>query len=306
MAGFAMNWLYWLTQRDIFNGIVDGMRWVGIGCGILLILTSMAPAVLLREPTHAPPPVRPRAGSGTGFVASIRAALSSRPFLLVVAACVSVIVGVLLTMQVGMYLNIYYVAGGNQKFASGIQGLTGSFYQVTSLLTVPLTSWLGTHLGKRKALMGILSLGVIGSLSSWFLITPAAPYLQIVSLFFTAPAIGGLWILAPSMIADVCDYDEDLCGTRREGTFGAAYAWFTKVGSSLAILASGFVLVSTGFDVKYEVAQAAGTILGMRALNALVPATFFALAVLCVYEYPISEKVAGEIRRRLEAGTTAT
>ncbi len=302
LAGFAMNWLYWLTQRDIFGGIVEGMRWVGIGCGILLMLATVAPAVFLRERPHAAPAPTQR-GQGMGFIASIKAALSCKPFLLVVAACVSVIVGILSIMQIGMYLNIYFVAGGDQKLASAIQGLAGSCYQVTSILTVPLVSWLGTRLGKRRALMGILSLGILGSLSSWFLLTPASPYLQIISLFFTAPAIGGLWILAPSMIADVCDDDEDRFGTRREGTFGAAYAWFTKVGSSLALMTSGFVLVCTGFDVKCEAAQASGTILGMRMLNALVPAVFFGLAILAIYKYPISEKVAGEIRRRLEGRT---
>ena len=305
LAGFGMNWLYWLTQRDVFDGIVDGMRWVGIGCGLVLALVSIVPAIFLREnplpPLEEIPSSGKDSGNGTGFIASVKAALTTRPFLFVVAACVSVIVGCLSIMQIGMYLNIYYVAGGDQKLASTIQGISGSCYQVTSILAVPLTSWLGTRLGKKRALIGILSLGIAGSLLSWFVITPAMPYLQIVSLFLTAPAISGLWILAPSMIADVCDYDDERSGIRREGMFGAAYGWFTKVGSSAAMLTSGFVLVWTGFDVKLEAAQPEGTMVAMRALNALVPAFFFGLAVFCISRYPITESLANAIQRRLQA-----
>jgi len=54
-----------------------------------------------------------------------------------------------------------------------------------TILAVPLTSWLGTRLGKKRALISILSLGIVGSHLSWFIITLAMPYLQIVSLFLT-------------------------------------------------------------------------------------------------------------------------
>jgi GPH family glycoside/pentoside/hexuronide:cation symporter len=300
LAGFAMNWLYWLSLRDTFGGIVEGMRWVGIGCGIVLALASMVPALFVEE-IHIPKPEElPGRDKGWGFAASVKGTLSTRPFLLVIAACVCVIVGVLSVMQVGMYLNIFYVAAGDQKLASTIQGIAGSCYQVTALLTVPAVSWLGVRLGKRRALMAILSLGVVGSLSSWFTFTPAMPYLQIASLFFSAPAITGLWILAPAMLADVCDYDDDRSGIRREGMFGAAYGWFTKIGGSLALLVSGFLLVRTGFEVNLGAAQGPATFLAMRVLNATLPAVFFAAAIAAIARYPITEQMARDIRRRLD------
>jgi GPH family glycoside/pentoside/hexuronide:cation symporter len=185
MAGFAMNWLYWLSLRDVFGGIVEGMRRVGIGCA------SIVPALFVEEVHQPKPEELPQRDKGWGFIASIKATLSTKPFLLVIGACESVIIGVLSTMQVGMYLNIFYVAAGEQKLAATIQGIAGSCYQVTALVTVPAVSWLGVRLGKRRALMAILSLGVVGSLASWFTVTPAMPYLQIASLFFSAPAIAG-------------------------------------------------------------------------------------------------------------------
>lgn len=299
LAGFAMNWLYWLTQRDVFDGIVDGMRWVGIGCGIVLACAAVVPALFVKEVVRPEPTPSAKSRESYSLLASIKGTLSTKPFLLVIATCVSVIIGVLSIMQVGMYLNIFYVAAGDQKLASTIQGIAGSCYQVTALLTVPVVSWLGTRMGKRKALMAILSLGIVGSLSSWLTFNPAMPYLQIASLFFSAPAITGLWILAPAMIADVCDFDDDRHGTRREGMFGAAYGWFTKIGGSLALLISGWLLVATGFDVKLEAGQAQDTLFAMRALNAFVPAVFFGLAIFAIWKYPITEKMAGEIRERL-------
>jgi len=66
-AGFAMNWLYWLTQRDLFDGIVEGMRWVGIGCGIVLALATMVPAIFVKEAHRVKPEELPATGKGLGL-----------------------------------------------------------------------------------------------------------------------------------------------------------------------------------------------------------------------------------------------
>ncbi|AKJ64716.1 MFS transporter [Kiritimatiella glycovorans] len=299
-AGLAMNWMFWLTKRPVFPDIVEGMKWVGLGFGVVILICALTPAVFLRERILTASAAEHGAGPPkTGIVKSIKAALSTKPFLLILLCCVSVIIGVMSIMQVGLYLNIYYVCAGDQDFASQLQGIVGTCYQAASIATVPAVSWLGTHLGKRRALMTILSLGIIGSISTWFMLTPEMPYLQIVPLLFSAPAIGGLWILAPSMIADVCDYDEMHSRRRREGIFGAAFGWFTKLGSSAAILASGFALVWTGFDVSLETGQIPTTIVKMRLANAFIPAFAFLIAIIAIRKYFITEEMANDIRAKL-------
>jgi Na+/melibiose symporter-like transporter len=40
--------------------------------------------------------------------------------------------------------------------------------------------------------------------------------------------------------------------------------------------------------------------MAMRALNAFVPAIFFSAAIAAIWKYPITEQMAGDIRRKLE------
>ena len=98
------------------------------------------------------------------------------------------------------------------------------------------------------------------------------------------------------MIADVCDWDEWKNGLRREGAFGAAYGWFTKLGSSAAILVSGSVLVLTGFNADLGAGQAPETIVGMRILVAIIPAATFVGAYLLLRNYVIDAKLIEQIQ----------
>jgi len=171
---------------------------------------------------------------------------------------------------------------------------------LSSLLISPVVAHCSRMFGKRSTLRGLMLLGATGSLLSFILVNPNYPYLQILGLFLGGPAITGLWIIAPSMIADVCDWDEWKSGLRREGSFGAAYGWFTKIGGSASLLVSGLVLVLTGFHADAGVNQAAGTILWMRVLVALVPAATFIAANLLLRKYEISAELVEKIKVELK------
>ena len=54
--------------------------------------------------------------------------------------------------------------------------------------------------------------------------------------------LGSLFTLIPSMIADVCDLDELQTHERREGMYGSIFWWVIKLGMSLALVLSGYML----------------------------------------------------------------
>ena len=295
VGGIMMQWIYWGCTRPCFSDTVQGMKVVGSIIAGFVIVTSMITALVCRE--RVPQVTQKKAK--ISFYDSISVVWKVTPFLRVVMACVLIIVGQLSIMQLGMYLNIYYVCKGSQAFAGQIQGVIGTGYVLSSLLIIPTVSHCSRMFGKKRTLRVLMLMGASGSLLSWVLINPNYPYLQILGLFLAGPAVTGLWIVAPSMIADVCDYDEWKNGLRREGAFGAAYGWFTKLGSSLSLLVSGLVLVMTGFKADAGVDQAAGTILGMRVLVAVVPAATFIAANLLLRNYEVSAELADQIKKEL-------
>lgn len=295
VGGIMMQWIYWGCTRPCFDDTVQGMKVVGSVIGGVVIITSVITALFCKE--RVPQIKKAKPAHKLSFYESFSVAWKVKPFVQVVGVCVLIIVGQLSIMQIGMYLNIYYVCEGSQEFAGRLQGIIGTGYTLSSLLVIPAVAWCSNRFGKRTTLRSLMTIGAVGSLLSWVLINPNYPYLQIVGLFLGGPAVTGLWIIAPSMIADVCDWDEWKNGLRREGAFGAAYGWFTKLGSSASILISGSVLVLTGFNADLGAGQAPGTILGMRALVALVPATTFVGAYLLLRNYAVDANLIEQIKQ---------
>jgi GPH family glycoside/pentoside/hexuronide:cation symporter len=106
--------------------------------------------------------------------------------------------------------------------------------------------------------------------------------------------------LLPSMISDLCDWDELRTGTRREGMFSAITNWLQKVGFSITGVLSGVVLVWSGFDIKLGGNQAPGTFLCMLFWLCAAPAGCTILACLLMRRYTLSEVDAAGVRAQLE------
>jgi GPH family glycoside/pentoside/hexuronide:cation symporter len=115
---------------------------------------------------------------------------------------------------------------------------------------------------------------------------------------------GPIWValgvLVPSMMADLCDWDELAHGERREGLISAVFIWITKVGLSFTFLFSGIALQFSGFQAQLGEHQPDGTITWMRIFFAGSSIVAPALALICLKFYPISEEKAYAVRMELE------
>jgi len=110
----------------------------------------------------------------------------------------------------------------------------------------------------------------------------------------------GLWVVLPSMEADVVDYDELGSGQRRESAYTATASWVMKVGMMFSMLIGGPLLEATGFDAKLAV-QSPDAILGIRTLFVVIPVTAILIAILLVKLYPLTTERTNAIRAELEA-----
>ena len=295
ISGFAIQWLFWLSQRSCFSDTLNGMQWVAGGSSLILFGFVLMPVLFCKErnlSTVKTPKI--------SVIKSFKETIKCRPFVLVILTIVSVLCGILLVMQMALYINIYYLYHGDKKDASAMFGLVGTVFNLGTLVAMPLICGLANRLGKREVLMAILGLAALGSLGKWFCYSPAHPWLQLIPAALTAPGLGAVWAVAFSMVADVCDYDEFTNGTRREGMFGAVQNWANKLAVSLSLLLSGVILNFTGFDAKLLTAQSTGTLTAMRALDATVPSFFVLIACGLLAFYPLSKTTMHRLRRILE------
>jgi glycoside/pentoside/hexuronide:cation symporter, GPH family len=297
--GILMPWMYRLTQMERFENTLEGMQAVSIGVAVVIVVTSAIPAVFTKEREELARTISRQ--EKVGLLTSLKVTLKNRIFAMVIGTVVLTCLGVYMVNQLGMYVNIFYVFGGDKKAAAVLMGLTGMFYGICSgILGMPLISFFSGRFGKKRVLCWGMVLAMIGAATKFWTFNPHVPYLQLISLGLMAPSLAGLWMLTASMVADICDEDELATGVRREGMYNAVYSNVLKIGMSIGVLICGFILNASGFRAELGAEQPEQTLLIMRILFAGVPAAALLLGFLLIIKYPITKERAGETRRKLD------
>lgn len=291
-GGVFLGVLWWLSLR-IGDNEIEGVRWVGIIFGCLIALAGIIPAIFLRE-----------SGAGLNqpkmpFWPAVKSTFSNRAFLCLIGFTLCIVFGIFTVNAFALYINILHVFGGDKEAVSSLNMVMNTVFQFSGLLMTPFIAWGAHKIGKRHALGTGLCFVIVGFLTSWWTYTPAAPYLQGVTLALISIGLACLWIIGPSMLADVCDLDELSTGRRREGMYSASYAWAIKAGIAFTMVLSGYMLNFAGYDATLEGAQAPGVVDRLRLLYMFVPAGLTMLALLFVYLYPLTEARAQTVREKL-------
>lgn len=295
LGGIACFWLYAITQLPFFKDDIQGVRVTAIGVGVVMAAVGIIPALFVRERTRRGfQPKMP-------IVQGIKTSLTCKPFIFLVFMSMFTIMGVFTVNSLGLYLNIYHVHGGDKATASVLHGWNGTIYHVAMIVAVPFVTMLATRVGKKKALLACISMALVGSLSKWFCYVPGHPYLMFIPVALMGPGLGGYLMLTPSLLADICDFDELDTGLRREATYCAVYNWIFNAGLASSYFISGIVLAVTGFDEKLEGAQNPNTIYAMRVIFTLLPVVVLTAAAWFAMRIPVTEAGMTRVREALRA-----
>ena len=148
----------------------------------------------------------------------------------------------------GSYIPIFYVSGGDKAAGAMLLGINGTVWAVTGLLAVFPLNWISPRLGKRNTLVVAILLIALAQLSKIVCYDPLHPYLIAIPTVALSCGMLFFFTLGSSMVGDICDEDELNTGYRSEGSFYAVFWWFIKMGTALASLISGTLIVLTMFD----------------------------------------------------------
>jgi glycoside/pentoside/hexuronide:cation symporter, GPH family len=292
----AAQWLFPLTQIAYFGDGITGLRWVAGACAVFFVFAGLLPVFLCKERHYARVAVRqPKAP----FLPSLRQACQHRPFMLLLSCrfltsfCYNA-VGML-----GIYMNMYYIFGGDLKRAAIAYGFLGTSFQVTATLcSLFAYPWLAQRYGKKRTLQVAASILIIGCLSKIVLYQPDHPWLQLIVLACNGAAQAGFFLMATAMLGDIADYAEWKSGLRQEALFASLLTWFEKAGNSLGSFLAGFVLVWIGFNAKTG-AQTPETLALMKAAYVIAPAIGGVFTLWLIHYYDLSEAKSYEIKTEL-------
>ncbi len=299
IGSFVAQSLFWFATLSVFATPIIGMKWTALGVSICIVIFGVIGAIFPREHPSAARAVSKQAR--VPLLRSARQTLSVGPFRLVCGITVVSLLSVLLVNQLGFYVNLYHVYGGDQPASAGLFALAGLGYQIGAVTAVPIITMTSSRIGKRHTLVVFFCVAIVGSLFKWWAYTPALPYLQIVPNFIMGFGYTAGGMLSNAMLPECADYDELRTGTSRQGMFGAVYSWMFKLGAAVALVGTGYIIKFSGYDAALGAAQSTDTIMWMRLLLAVVPAFGLSLAILLVLRYPITEQIAYDMSRELKA-----
>ena len=284
---------------------VEGVRVLGWLVGAVMCVCAISAAFFCKErfttsegvgeAIKSPPKV--------SFWASVKYTFKDQRF---IGLCVYASLfcgGILLVSQMGYYINVFYVYGAlpfqeAKQAASDVMFWGGIVGAASNLAAVPLIVWAANRIGKKKTLLWGILVVAIGQGIKWFFFIPENPYLQVWLSLLIYPGIILTWTLIPSMMADVCDFDELENGVRREGMYSATFAWLLKVGVTIAMAMSGWLINVAGI-VDVAEFQTPEAIRNVRLLFTLLPSIFVIIGGIFILRYPITEAAAERVKKQL-------
>jgi GPH family glycoside/pentoside/hexuronide:cation symporter len=302
LAGVANAWAWWFAARPWFAdadgspNLARGAMWAGALAGAMMILAGIGNVVFVRERYYG----LARQQERVGFWATTRQTFRCSPFRILLLTLGLFAVPTSMVGAFSWYVLYYHVLAGSPGTAAFYGGLAGTAYSILGAASIPFAARLAGRFGKRQALQWALCGGAVALAASFLLYTPAAPALSVVCHgLFGIVASGFFWVLLPSMLADVVDFDELEGGKRREGAFASTLSYVLKFGTTFTLLITGPLIELTGFNAR-KALQDPTTIMGLRILFAVVPAMASLLAAFTLRRYPLNRQTMVAIRARLE------
>lgn len=311
VAGFFNGWVWWISMLPVFwivkDGVevaspVNGMRYISIIIGIVIIVLGVLPAIFLKERYYESDLVQNQ--KSIKLTTSIRETFSNKPFVILSLLTVFFLMGQAIFDGYGRYVGTYYVLGGDWNEGAKFAGYGTFIYTVFSLMFIPIFRKLSEKIGKKKVLSIAISVALLSYLTTWWTNDPRYPYLMLINTVFVGIGYAGLWLMLPSMQADVVDYDELKTGERREGGFSSIYSWVLKLSFMIGFLISGPLLEITGFDAetidKLDAETLDAVYTNMRIGYLIIPVVALSIALFLLTKFPITANKAAEIRLQLE------
>lgn len=293
---FMFSWFFALVQSDFWSGPSEGIRMVGLGFGLVMIVLGLIPALTLKEKTKSYVKKQER----IPVFKSIKFTFSCKPFIYLVVAFFAALFAYNTVATAYIYPLRYYVLGNDGALFGTWNGLIEASHHIATVLMLWPISVLSKRVGKRVICMIAPLFLVLGSLANFFCYVPDMPELVLIPRFLVAIGIAGLFVLVPSMIADVVDYDEMKTGTRREGMFGAIFSWVLKFALAIALLINGFIVEGLGVNNDLGVNQPEGSMETIVNLLGIVPILGAVVAFYCIYKYTLTEGKMYDLRGELE------
>lgn len=223
---------------------------MGLACGVLVLLATLS---TLAGTWRYIPRLRASEPSGHSRRQLIAALLRDRDL----RALTLMILAIELTFQIGITLG-----GHIQTYTYGLSGpqmgILGLALLTSAALSQPVWIHLSKRFDKKPALFAATLVAMIGFVGAplshvawhWFPLAPADSVVLTLLPFqiLAGAGTGAFWSLPYAMVSDCAQARERDTGVSVSGSYTGMYIFAYKLGSSVSIAASGWLLQVVGYD----------------------------------------------------------
>ena len=193
---------------------------------------------------------------------------------------------------------VYYFTYNHGLSAGQISGMF-LYRTIVCVVLILIMKRISAVTDKRTSLLMVFAIGAVSVTIARFIGVEGSLQLHIF-IFFVAISTSLYWQLMPSIIYDVCEYDELKSGKKRQGTIVSLQGLVEALATGIGVQLLGIILQIGGFDGDAAV-QTETAMRWVENCVTVIPAIFLVLAFLALYRYPITKKRFEEIQRQLKA-----
>jgi GPH family glycoside/pentoside/hexuronide:cation symporter len=269
----------------LFSRTTIGWAVMGGSMGGVMTITAMITFFTVKEPGNPP------ATDSRNLLTTFLDALRNRVFLLALIPWVLHIGGVTVIQGALLYY-FRYVYGNEGAFQIALVLLL-----VTALVFIPIWVMISRRIGKKLSYnigMGIVAAAVL----VFFVWGESGLTFAYVIMTLAGIGLSTNYVMPFAILPDIVEQDYAEQGTRREGIYYGLWTFGSKMGQAFAAALVGWILGAFGYVAGAE--QTALARSGIKLLCGPIPALFFALGIVILSFYPITQRVYEQIRARIE------
>jgi GPH family glycoside/pentoside/hexuronide:cation symporter len=272
------------------GGGAHGFAVMGYTLGAVILITELGTFFGLHKTVPAPVEI------GGNSWASLGSMFSNRPFLLLMGAKFSQLLGVSVSISTSLLFML-------NVLGAGYLGLANFSLAQNIAIAVSMPIWvkMGRRIGKRASAIVSVIAYATASLS-WLFAGHGESTEGIVARgIVMGLAAGGILLMGSAMLPDVMEYDFCRSGQRREGIFSSCFAVLEKSAFALGPGLIGVYLSYAGYIPTMHgqlVAQPASVQTALYVCAAILPAALIMLSIIFLSFYNLNEAEIERMRNK--------
>ncbi len=280
---------------DAFTGhAVSAVIW-----SFFIVVPAFITFAFTRE-THYREDAEPK---GPGFFEGLRIVFRNRAFVYVTLIYLLSWLSIQF-VQNNLFLYVKYWMGAADLFGTIVLAV-----QFSAFVWLLIWTRVSRRVGKQRTYYAGMSIWIVvcGVL---FFLQPGQTVLLYTLAILAGVGVSIGYLIPWSMVPDVVEQDELETGQRREGVYYGFFVFLQKLGISLGIALSDYVLEATGYINQQPngplPTQPDMALMALRVFVSLAPAVILAVSFFVVRAYPITRERHAQMRAELARRKLAT